>query len=195
MTTLSNMKYILIALFLCFFAIPVMAQNANPIEVTADNALEWDRANQTFTARGNAMITQGQSTLTAPTIQADYDEGETMTIRQVTAGPNATLKQPTETLTAANLVADFNEGVLSTVTATDNVVLKTDNEILYGNQGIYDAANRLITITGDVRIERGQNILVGNTATFDLNTSLSTMTADPQSGGRVKATFFGKAAE
>ena len=184
------MKTFLI-LFLCIFTPNfVSAQGINPIEVTADNALSWDRTNRTFTANGNAIITQGKDSINAPNITAFYDEGDKIVIRQVIAEPNAVLKQPDQTLTANKVIADFKDGVLDTVTATKDVVLKTENEMLYGDQAIYNTQDRTISVTGNVRIEQEKNIMTGNRATFDMNTNISTMTASPQSGGRVKATFF-----
>lgn len=189
------MKKVLIILLLSVTPVTVFAQEKTPIEVTADNALEWDRANRTFTATGNALIVQGDSSIAAPNLTAFYDEGDSIVIRQVVAKPNATLKQPNETLTAKTVTADFNNGILSVVTATDNVVIKTDTETLYGDKAVYEADKSIVTVTGNVRIEQDQNILTGNKATFDMNTNISTMTATPESGGRVKATFYSEASE
>lgn len=172
----------------------VSAQNANPIEVTADNALEWDRANRTFTATGNALITQGANSINAPSIMAYYDEGDKIAIRKVVAKPNAVLKQPKETLTAENVMANFENGVLSVVTASGNVVLRTATETLYGDNAVYDAIARVITITDNVRIEQDKSILIGSQATFDMNTNVSKLIGSPQTGGRVKATFYSEAA-
>ncbi len=186
------MKYIFVLTFLVF-SLPVLA-NDNPIEVTADTALEWDRANLNFTAKGNAVVKQGESSINAPTITANYsDTDKGVLIQSVTASPNAKLIQPNETLTANNVTATFNLGVLSDVEANGNVILKTSkNETLYGDDANYDAGKRVITITGNVRIEQGQNILTGNKAVFDLNTNVSTMTATPDvNEGRVKAIFYG----
>ena len=187
------MRYFLVILILCVLPQTAIAQNENAIEVTADNALEWDRANKTFTASGNAMITQGGSSITAPQIVANYNEGDTITIQNVVAQPDAILKQPNETLTAKTVTAEFNNGMLGTVTATENVVLQTNTETLYGSKAVYNAQERIVTVTGDVRIEQGQNILTGNKAIFDMNTNISTMTASPNSGGRVRATFYSEA--
>lgn len=180
----------LVILALCFAPSFLNAQDNNPIEVTADNALEWDRANKTFTATGNAIIKQGDSSINAPSITAFYDEADTITIRQVIAEPNAVLIQPTETLKARKVTADFNKGVLGTVTAINNVVLETDTETLYGDKAIYNANDRIVIVTGNVRIEQDKNVLTGNQAIFDLNTNISTMTASPETGSRVKATFY-----
>ena len=188
------MKLFVYTFLLLLFSVPAMAQQGSPIEVTADNALEWNRAEKTFKASGNAAIIQGESSIKAPTIKAFYDEGDSITIRQVVAEPDALLKQPEETLTAQKVTADFASGVLSTVTATGNVVMKTDKETLYGDMATYDANKRVITVTGHVRIEQGKNLLTGSKAVYDMNTNISTMTA-ANPGDRVKATFYSGGAQ
>jgi len=174
-------------------ALPVLA-NENPIEITADQELEWDRANLNFTARGNALVKQGDSSILAPTITAHYaDTDQGVLIQSVVAAPNAVLKQINETISANNVTAVFHLGVLNNVSAKGDVVVKTKKgEILYGDIGDYNASSRIVTMTGDVRIEQGKNILTGNRAEFDLNTNISTMTADSNTNnGRVKAIFYG----
>ncbi len=183
-------------IFLFVFSNAAMAADA-PIEVTADNALEWNRDQKTFIAKGNALISQGESSINAPTITARYNEVDgNIIIDSVIASGNATLKQPNETLSAETVTAQFINGQLGTVEATNNVILKTDKETLMGSKGVYDAIKRVIIITGDVRIEQGDNILTGNRAEFDLNTNISKLSASPKTnGGRVKAVFQAKGAE
>jgi len=187
------MKFItFLSLLLILLCGPVWAAD-DPIEITADDSLEWDRAQKTVTATGNALITQADSSIAAPSIIADYDDrGDEMMVKNITAAPNAVFKRPSETLTARELKADFNQGVLATVTAMDNVVLKTNTETLYGSLAVYNAQKRTIIVTGDVRIEQDNNILYGSRAEFDLNTNISRLMNDtPQGNGRVRAVFGG----
>ena len=184
------MRSILI-IFLLFFPVAIAYAQGSPIEVTADEALEWDRANSTVTARGSAVVKQGSDSISAPTIIAKYTESDRgIEIQSVTASPKAVLIQPGQTLTANSVTAAFSSGALSTVTAKGNVVLKTEKETLYGDQADYDALRRVVVITGSVRILQGKNYLSGDRAEFDLNTNVSTLTGTPGSGGRVRAEFF-----
>lgn len=187
------MKYISVLACLFFLSVTSVMANDNPIEVSADDALEWDRANQTVTATGNAVVKQGADTITAPKIQANYTEAMgNLIIQNITAAPNAVLVRPSETLSAKTLRADFDNGVLATVTADKTVVLKTDAETLYSDNAVYDAGKRLIIMTGNVRIEQDNNVLIGNRAEFDLNTNISRLSNDTQNGttgGRVRAVF------
>lgn len=157
------MHYIFI-LFLTFFPVIAMAQDTTPIEITADEELEWDRDAMTFIARGNATITQGKTTLTAKTLTAKYfeDNGNTI-IETVTAtGNRPTIKTDAETLIADKAVATFS------------------------NQK--DGGLDKITATGNVHIKRNNNILTGERAEFDVKTNTSTMTSTGT--GRVKAIFY-----
>ena len=186
------MKCYLIALLLFLLPVNVMAQD-NPIEVTADGALEWNRINKTFIAEGNALITQGSNSISAPKITAFYtDTNNAISVNKVVAAPNATLKQPNETLTADSVTANFESGLLSQVTADKNVIFKTQKETLYGDKATYNAKTRIITVDGNVRIEQDKNILTGRVATFNLNTNTSELKASKNiNGGRVRAVFYG----
>jgi lipopolysaccharide export system protein LptA len=185
------MKKFILACLIVFFAHSYAIAQDTPIEVTADNALEWDRANQTFTANGNAVISQRDSKITAPNIIANYNEDTgSIVIESVIASPDAVLKQPGQTLTADTVTAAFNNGVLNTITAEGNVRLQTENETLTGNRAIYNSVERTVIVTGNVVIEQGQNILRGDRAEFDLNTNVSRLTSGQGKSSRVSATFY-----
>ncbi len=190
------MRFIIFLALLFLMPTLVLAGDA-PIEVSADNELTWNRSNKTFVAKGNAVILQGEDTIKADVITANYkdDNGKTI-IESIVATPDATLSQQDQTLTAKKINATFDKGSLDTVTAKNNVVLTTPKETLKGDKAVYNAVDKTIILTGDVRIEQGKNILIGSHAEFDLKTNISTLTASPfQNGGRVKATFFASGGE
>lgn len=173
--------------------VPVMAQDA-PIEITADNALEWDRDASTFIARGNAMVIQGDTTLKAETLTADYIEKDSgLAIQKIVAtGNKPSVATKTETLTADNITAFFQSAestALDKVIATGNVVIETEKETLYGNKAEYMPMDEKAIVTGDVKIINGQNTLTGDKAEFDMKTNTSTLKST-NTGGRVKAVFF-----
>lgn len=187
-----NTMKIFVFIVLLFLSFPLAAQDQ--IEVTADEALEWNRAEQVLTARGNAIVTQGDKQIKAPVITAGYREtakGRTV-INTVTASGSVVLTQGDQTLTAATLTAQFSDGRLGNVTADKDVILTTENETLYGDRAVYDAPNDRITVTGNVKIVQGANILTGDQAVYNLKTNISMITADKKGGGgqsRVRAVF------
>lgn len=129
-----------------------MAQDNTPIEITADEALEWDRDAMTFIARGNAKIIQGKTSLTAATLTAKYkeDEGNTV-IQTVTASGNRpTVETETETLVSDKAVATFSDtkdGGLDKIIATGNVKITQDNNVLTGERAVFDVKTNTSTMT------------------------------------------------
>lgn len=113
---------LLTAALLC--ALPAAAQNAPlprsnaPLEITADKALEWNRKDRRFIARENARAQQGEATLAAATLTADYREvaGKGMDISRIIA-----------------------EG---------DVVISSRDSHAYGERAVYDLATGLATMTG-----------------------------------------------
>ena len=50
-----------------------------PIEISADNGIEWKRDARTYTARGNALAKQGDTSIAADTLIAYLDEQDELT--------------------------------------------------------------------------------------------------------------------
>jgi lipopolysaccharide export system protein LptA len=82
--------------FLAFlYVAPVFAQETNtstgqPVEIEADQALEWHREDKTYVARGNASAKQGNVTLLADTLTAHYKNNND--IYQVLANGNVRIE-------------------------------------------------------------------------------------------------------
>ena len=82
------MKSLIFAICLSIFAPAVLAQ---PMELTADGYLEWQRGQQRFVAKDNVKAIQGDTTITANMMSAVYSEksGQTgMALKDVTATGN-----------------------------------------------------------------------------------------------------------
>ncbi len=72
--------------------IPVEQTSAQPLEISADTALEWDRVNKKYFARGHAIARQNGMQVEADTLTADYREAEKGTeIYRLTAVGNVIL--------------------------------------------------------------------------------------------------------
>lgn len=247
-------------------AAPLAASGDAPIEITADEALEWRRADLKFIARVNAIAKQGDVSLQGDTLVAEYREGKKseMEIWRVTAegnvminsqgsiasgdhavynlddgiavmtGRDLKLVSPDQTVTAKEkfeysvadgklvatgkakavrpkpqggqdtleaekIAAVFAEDatgkrVLSSLEATDNVVITTPEEVLTGARGFYSAQNNLAELAGNVKIRRGENVLTGEKAQVNLATNVSTMLGGGNvttgSDGRVRGIFY-----
>jgi lipopolysaccharide export system protein LptA len=256
------MKYFLmIALFLLSSG-PVQAQTSSqdgetPLEITATDTIEWHRNTLKYIARGSAMAKQGDVSIFAQTLTADYRENEQSSsdIYKITAleqvvisskdstaegdkavyevdtgialltGNNLVMRTPEQILHARdNIEYDVNAGLLTargqvvvnrgkdrieaqtmsakliqnaqgkreidTMEANGNVVITTPTETLYGNNAFYNAKTNIAQLTGNVKIKRGPNILEGEKAEVNLSTNISKMYGSPNTGGRVKGTFY-----
>lgn len=99
------------------------SSNAAPVEITADNTLEWDRNAKTFTARGNAKAQQGDTAVEADLLTARYRSSSEKSI-------------------------DVRE-----VEATGGVVLTSRDSKAFGNRALYSLDTGLAVMTGgDLRL-------------------------------------------
>ncbi len=229
-----------------------------PVEISADNSLEWLQKEKQYVANGKVIVTQGTAKIFCDKLIADYRENEktgNTEIWQLTAydnvklenqdstahgdkavynvdtglsvltGNNLSLKTPDQTITATermeyninkgiakaignakiirnsdtlsanSITAHFKKDangkqVLKTANSNGNVTIKTPDETLTGNNGIYNAVTNTAEITGNVKVVRGPNTLEGARAEINLTTNISKMFGAPNSGKRVKGVFF-----
>lgn len=106
------------------FAAPLRAQGLTglqggdePLEINAEQGIEWHRGEQLYIARGNARAARGDLTVYAETMTAHYakgDDGVTQ-IDRIDAEGNVRIKSPTETVYGDHGVYDVVNGVLVVV--------------------------------------------------------------------------------
>ena len=114
-----------LALTLCLANSPVLAQDLSsgskePLEITADGTLEWLRGQQQLVATKNALARQGDSSVAGEKLTAQY--------REKTAGSGIDIWK---------------------VHAQNNVVLKSRDSTVYGQDAVYNLDKGLATVTGD----------------------------------------------
>lgn len=95
------------------------SNSKEPLEITADDTLEWRRGEKRMIARGNALAVQGTASIAAATLTADYREGEK---------------------------SNFE---IHTLSANIDVILKSETNTVYGDKAIYELDKGLATVTGD----------------------------------------------
>lgn len=132
---MRSFKILLSLIVLISFAAPSLAQekapvpalqnSAEPLEISADNALEWDRLGKKYIAKGNAIAKQKDMEVHADTLVADYRETKEKS-------------------------SDIYK-----LTATGNVVLISGGvNKAYGDNAVYEVDIAKATLTGgDLRIE------------------------------------------
>ena len=131
--------------------------------VTAQDKIDYIRAENRLNAVGYATATKGTDTLTADMLSAFFDNS---------AQKNLELRQ---------------------IRAENNVVITTAREKVFGTSGIWDAKTQKATLEGPVQIEQGQSHLSGDRVVVDMKTGMSQLLAGTDKdggGGRVKGVFY-----
>ena len=118
------MKYFILFVFLICIS-PALAQDLPggksdaPLEITADDSLEWHRTEKTFIAKKNALAKQGETNIAAQTLTAHYREDAKGKIEIVK------------------------------LTAEDQVIITSNDTTAYGKKAVYDLDSGLATMTGN----------------------------------------------
>lgn len=117
---------------------PAFAQSLNfggaggdlPIDVYAENGIEWQQENSLFIARGDARAVRGQVEVLSDELRAYYRESNT------------------------------GQSEIWRLDAVGNVRIVSNTETAYGNRAIYNADQQVLVIDGEKpRLESGQDIL------------------------------------
>jgi len=94
-----------------------------PLEINADQGIEWRRDEQTYVARGNAHAARGRISVYADVLIAHYKSG---------AGDSSEIDR---------------------IDAEGNVRIVSPTETIYGDRGAYDVVNGVLVLVGkDLRL-------------------------------------------
>lgn len=147
-------------LFLMTFSAMAFAQGT-PMEITADNSLEWDQNAHTYKAVGNAVIKQNGDTLFASVVTAHYDPKDQNKLIKLIAEENVELRQADQSLKADKIIYTLDDGHMIatgtvvevktpqyTVTTNDRIEYwrNDDKAIAYGRPIATDGK---MTVMGD----------------------------------------------
>jgi lipopolysaccharide export system protein LptA len=120
-------------------AVPVVAGTAldagntsGPIEIDAEDGIEWRRDEKVYIARGHAKAKRGDLTLYADTLTAHYDDsGGGSKVTRVVAEGSVRIATPTQTVYGDRADYDMNQSVvvitghdLKATTATQTITAK-----------------------------------------------------------------------
>lgn len=122
----------------------------SPIQIEADDGIEWQRQEQLYIARGNASATQGGTTVEADRLVAFYRQGAggDNEIYRIDADGNVRIFSQDETATADKAVYDVINGVL--VLTGQQVQLDTPQDRIVAKESMeYYEQKRLAIARGD----------------------------------------------
>ncbi len=148
--------------------------------VTARDSLEYWPARRMAVARGGAVVTtEDNRRITADTLVAYFLEAPARGATPAAAPANPPPRPPVAGLPNAG------EGSrLDRVEAYGNVEIRTADEVVRGERGVYSPVTGLARLVGGVRITRGDNQLNGAEAIVNLRTGVSRLVSAP--GQRVQ---------
>jgi lipopolysaccharide export system protein LptA len=101
-----------------------------PLDIEAENGIEWQQNNEVYIARGNAKATRGTSTVYADVLLAHYRPAP------------ATGPKP------ADASASSGSTEIYRVEADGHVRLVTETQTIYGDHAVYDVDRATAVVTG-----------------------------------------------
>ncbi|WP_372002541.1 LptA/OstA family protein [Tistrella mobilis] len=162
--------------------VPAAAQSAirtssidtsQPIEITAQDSLEWADVERVATFRGEVKAVQGTMTLYADTLKVHVAQPGAKGAKQAPPQAGQSEGQEGEGQQGGGL-ADA-AGEISKIEADGHVQIITPNESARGDVGVYDVNKGMITLTGAVKLTQGRSQLEGERLVLDLNKGRSTL--------------------
>jgi len=138
--------------------------------LTARDSLEYWSARRMAVARGNAVVvTRDGRRVRADTLVAyfaDTPAASTARPRQPAAAEGPALSR------------------IERIEAFGNVEIRTEQDVVRGDRGVYDPNAGLARLLGEVRITRGENTLAGQEAILNMRTGVARLISAP--GARVQ---------
>ncbi len=162
-----------------------IAAGSGPIDITADNGIEWDSPNQVMTAHGNAVAKRGGLTVYGDTLVAHYIKiaapvgatGEAQNqIQSLEAHGNVRIVTPTQKAEGRDAIFRVQEG---TLTLLGEPVTLTGNEqvVIAQHRLDYDTKTQTATASQGATIsQKGRTIsapvIIARMVTVDGKTTL-----------------------
>lgn len=145
---------------------PAPSGNAQPIEITATETVEWLRNEKQYVARKDVIVKQGPMEIHSDLLTADYREGATssMEIWQMTAEGNVQIKDETNTAFGDKGVYDVTNGV-AVLTGQDLKLVSPDQTVTATERMEYHASERLAKAIGNATVKRARDTVKADTLT------------------------------
>jgi lipopolysaccharide export system protein LptA len=151
-----------------------------PIQIEAAK-LEVRDKKQQATFIGNVKVVQGDTTMTSKTLDVFYeskDQGATPAPASKTAAKNAPIQAAAPGPTGSSSIKRLE--------ARGNVVVTQKDQVVTGDNAIFDTKTNLITMAGGVVLTQCKNVLRGDRLFVDMTTGVSRVESD---SGRVQGLF------
>ncbi len=138
---------------------PTLGSGNQPVEITAQTAIEWDRTAKTIVARGGVTATQGTATLTAQTVTAYYRDEGSMQIDRILADGAVSLTDQGRVVTGDRATYDVSSGKVQVfgnparLDSPDGSITATQELSYDVRQAIASAQGDAVAVNGDRTIQ------------------------------------------
>jgi lipopolysaccharide export system protein LptA len=126
-----------------------------PIDITADQTLEWHRNELQYIGRGNVIAKQGDATIKSDTLTADYRQTDTSKndIYRLTAVGNVTVSQDDDNAIGDHAVYTTDDGVA--IMTGKHLVMTTPDQVVTARDNFrYEVNSGRLTANGAARAIR-----------------------------------------
>ena len=157
--------------------------NAEPVEITADKTLEWDRNAKSFTARGNAKAQQGDTAVEADLLTARYrsSDSKSIDVREVEATGAVVLTSRDSKAFGERALYSLDTG-LAVMTGGDLRLVAPNGMVKAKERFEYWTNENRLEAVGDAQIQHKNEKGQINTLTADRFTALLAENAQGQQG-------------
>lgn len=161
------------------------APGSQPVEITADGAIRWDRPASTITAEGGTQVVQGTLTLTAPRLTATYTDGPAsnggsggIEVRTVVAEGGVRIVDGDRVAVGDTATYDVASGLM-TLTGGALSVTSAQGKVTARDKITYNSTSRIATADGNATVSQQDRLLSADhiTAHFDAAPAAGTASA------------------
>ncbi|MCM2342963.1 MAG: ostA-like family protein [Alphaproteobacteria bacterium] len=137
---------------------PVSSQKDKPLEITAEQTLEWHRNDKKYIARGKAEARQGNVSIAADTLTADYREGKNSNydIYRMTADGAVTINSQGNQAYGDKAVYELDSGV-AIMTGQSLKMVAPDQTLTARDKFEYGVTEGRLSAYGNVVVTRPQD--------------------------------------
>lgn len=148
-----------------------LAADGGPVEITADNGIDWRQADRRFTARGNATATRNMVSVRADTLTAAYsgggEDGGDVKVERIEAHGGVVVKSPSQQAYGDDAVYLVNEGQVTLTGAPVRLVTPTET-LTAGKSLEYDTRAMIATARGGATVEQNGRTIEAETLVVHL---------------------------
>jgi lipopolysaccharide export system protein LptA len=148
-----------------------------PIKIEAAS-LEMRDKKKEATFSGNVKVVQGDTTMTSKSLVVFYDSNSAPATAAATAKP--------ATMQAAS-PGPGGSSSIRRLEARGNVVVTQKDQVVTGENAVFDTKTNLITMLGGVVLTQCKNVLKGDRLLVDMGTGVSRVESD---SGKVQGLFI-----